>query len=337
MNYKIITLILSACLALFCLPVHATVDDQPLSSQEVETALQTLVRTIDNQYLVDKHRAKISHRLHRAISEGEFKNSFSFGRFKRKVEAMLIEASGDTNFEVHWRAGMSSIAEKQSEPYPGSLQWQHIEGGIGYIAIEGDMLSEHWQAQWDEAIRQAAAPNALIIDLRDAGLMSLSLSQHILNHFIPAGKHIADVGFTQSNRTRLVSQPIADNPITEHLPVYILTSPFVAGPWEFVAYTMKHTERATLVGMPTMGLGYMTKTVALSQHINLVFAYAEFTHPDTKDNWQDWGVLPHIRCEVQNALTAAQMLVASRRNYVHSDNKKPVGTLCNTGTADKKT
>lgn len=332
MKNNIVAIILSACIALFCLPLHASVDDQPLSTQEVETALQTLVRTIDSQYLSDKHRTRISRKIQRAISEGEFENSFTFGRFKRKVEAMLIEASGDTNFEIHWRAGMTGIAEKKPEPYPGSLQRQIFDNDIGYIAVEGDMLSNGWQAEWNQAISKLSRSKALIIDLRHAGSMSLTLSQHVLNYFIVPGNTISEVRFAGNKHTSLVTEKTADNPFDAELPVYIITSPFIAGPWELVAYTMKHMNRATLVGMPTMGLGYMTKTVALSPHLNIVLAHAEFRHPATQDNWQDWGVLPHVKCESHDALKATLTLIKNKVDSANGEDKHTGRMLCETNT-----
>ncbi|MBD3584872.1 hypothetical protein HHX48_03865 [Salinimonas sp. HHU 13199] len=324
-------------LSLTCLQVHAKVNEQVLTSQEIDTALERLVSTIDQHYIIDENRAALTRRIHRAINNGKFDNSFTFGRFKQNVEAMLTETSGDTNFELHWRAGMTGVAEKQAEPYPGRLQWQYLDGGIGYLAIEGDMFTHKWQAEWARSIRQLADSTALIIDLRHAGLTSLSLSQHFLDYFIPAGETITGVRFARNKHTRLVARVLADNPLDNQLPVYILTSPFTAGPWEFVAYTMKHQERATLLGMPTMGLGYLTKMVALSPHLNLKLAYAEFQHPITKDNWQDWGVLPHLKCDAKNALEAAQILIEQQINKASRQGKDAVSVLCNTADKSVKT
>ena len=280
-------------------------EEQILDQQEIVTAVTGLIDAIDQQYLFETKRQRITTQLTQALSNGEFDGHFSFGRFKRKMEAMLVAVSHDSNFELQWRSGLTG--DSSGDLLPGSVSWQKLPGDIGYISIEGDLVAKGWQKDIDRAFAASVDSRALIIDVRKAGLSSLALSHHVLSQFMPAGQPLSVITFARQSTEQMVSNgsPQAFPPA---LPIFIITSPFVAGPWEFVAYTLKHAERATIVGTPTMGVGYLTTTIVLSEHVKLVMANAELRHPKTDESWQGWGVLPTIYAEADRAMDVALKL-----------------------------
>ena len=288
--------------------LSAWADDEPLEQQEVTEAVNNLIGKIEQDYLLDEKRGQIVEYLTMALNRGEFNGHFPFPRLKMKLESMLISVSNDSNFEIHWRSGLTSSMEAPDIFFPGAIQTQLLDRDIGYLAIDGDFLNDSWRRDIDDAIEFLSDSKALIIDLRSAGLTSMSFSQYVLSYFIPVGQPLSNLTFGHSKTAPIVSVG-TENPVNSDVPVFIVTSPFVAGSWEFVAYTLKHAKRATIVGMPTMGLGYMTTTTKLSEHLSLVMAYAEFQHPETNESWKDIGVLPDVESNADDAMEVTLELV----------------------------
>ena len=89
----------------------------------------------------------------------------------------------------------------------------------------------------------------------------------------------------------------------------VVTSPFVAGPWEFVAYTLQQAGRATIVGQQTIGLSFMTVINTLSKHLSIEMANAQIINPHTLGNWQDEGVIPDINSDARDAVAETLLMI----------------------------
>ena len=281
-------------------------DEPLLSEQEVQGAMTRLVSVVEKKYIREDARQDTVELLNTALQRGELNGPFSFGRLKIKLESLLYSVSQDSNFELHWRSGLNGTA-MASDELPGALQTQMLEGDIGYLAVDGDLFDTQWQAEIDKAMAFLAGSQAIVIDLRSAGMSSLPLSQHFLSHFMPEGKPLSMVTLAHQQRTPLLAQPVA-SPVRSDKPLFIVTSPFIAGSWEFVAFTLQQAGRATIVGMPTIGLGYMTTVEQLSEHLSMVMAYAELQHPQTGDSWKSSGVIPDVQTDADQAMSVALKL-----------------------------
>lgn len=307
---KIFKFAMSCVLAfsLLCVQLSVSAADRPLKQQEINEAITHLISAVERDYLHTEKRPQITERLAEALKSGEFDGRFEFGRLKIKLESMLLDVSDDASFELRWHSGFSGSAHSTEGGLPGALQVQHIEENIGYLAIDGDFSEDSWQHAIDKAFTTLSESKALIIDLRTAGLSTLSFSQYFLSHFIPAGQPISNITFGDQKTIPLLSNNVK-NAISDDIPVYVLTSPFVAGTWEFVAHTLQQENRATIVGMPTIGLTTTTTTVELSEHLSIVMAYAELLHPATDSNWRKEGVMPDIFCDAKDAMNVTLELV----------------------------
>ena len=281
-------------------------DEPLLSEQEVQGAVTQLIRVVEKDYIREDVRQDTVELLTNALQRGELNGSFSFGRLKIKLESMLYSVSQDSNFELHWQSGLNGTLMAIDE-LPGALQTQMLDGDIGYLAVDGDLFDTQWRAEMDKAMAFLSDSQAIVIDLRSAGMSSLPLSQHFLSHFMPVGPPLSMVTLAHQQSTPLLAQLVA-SPVSTDKPVFIVTSPFIAGSWEFVAFTLQQADRATIVGMPTLGLGYMTTVEQLSEHLSMVMAYAELQHPQTGDSWKNSGVIPDVQTDADQAMSLALKL-----------------------------
>ncbi|MDB2330518.1 S41 family peptidase [Alteromonas sp.] len=279
--------------------------DNWLEQHEIEVALKNLIIAVEADYLFDENRALIVERLTSAINQRDFDGHYQFERFKRKLESMLFAVSKDSRFEIQWRASSLQLGVNGGKTFPGTIETQWFDDGVAYLLIDGDFTYSNSQEDINEAMAYLMDAKALVIDLTGAGYIDFAVANGFLQHFIPAGQPMVTLSLAHGNALNIVSE--ADVTLND-IPVYIVTSSFVAGTWEFVSYTLQHAGRATVVGEPTMGLSTMKTTTTLSEHISVVMAYAEPLHPVTKVNHKDEGVTPDIESNANEALDKALSL-----------------------------
>ncbi len=150
--------------------------------------------------------------------------------------------------------------------------------------------------------------DALIIDLRLAEEASLSFVLQLLSHVVPADTPLMELKFNHRLETLTSSQTLGFAHLQTEVPLYILTSSFVAGIWEFFCYSLQQLERANIIGEVTMGLSQLSKEVKVSDTTRLRMSYAEFSHPRTGESWHQEGVLPDYYFSGEAALNKARQL-----------------------------
>lgn len=293
------------------LPVQA--EDEWLEKEEVQGALKNLISAVETDYFFDEKRTVIVDKLTSAMHLGYVNDQYQFGHFKRKLERMLYASSKDSRFEISWRANLKQANDTSDTTFPGKIETQLLDDGVGYLSVDGDLIYSLSQEELDKALSHLSSARALVIDLQRAGHIDFDIAKHFLHRFTPKGQPLATLTFANNEATYIISETDMER-ISSDIPVFIVTSPFVAGSWEFVAYTLKHEERAIIVGMPTMGLSVMTTTKALSKHVNVTMAFAELHHPVTGTNWRDKGVIPDIASPSNEATSKAIKLASDAVN-----------------------
>lgn len=88
-------------------------------------------------------------------------------------------------------------------------------------------------------------------------------------------------------------------------PLYILTSKKTFSAAEAFAYTLKHLNKAIVVGETTKGEANRTKRVNLNDNFTISIPYIEAIHPVTKTNWEGNGVKPTIKSTKKDAFIVA--------------------------------
>lgn len=141
-----------------------------------------------------------------------------------------------------------------------------------------------------EQFRALANADALIIDLRQADHASLSVALQLLSYFVEPGTAIAKL--QKQRQVETIHTPAQASPFKPSMPIYIVNSAFVAGSWEFFGYTLQQHHKAVIVGEETMGVGYLSQTYPVSDHLAIRLNHALITHPQTGNHWDNQGVIP---------------------------------------------
>ncbi|MEW9797654.1 S41 family peptidase [Alteromonas sp. CYL-A6] len=308
------TFILLILLWCACVPSQTMADlrsdELMLSQQEVSEAITTLMDQLDRTYLFHQRVPSVNARLLAERNSPSFQREFQFGRFQRTLTAILVDESDDTHFEIIER---QTAHDGQAAPgsLPGGIATAWLNDTVFYLAIDGDLDLPLARAAFADALNAGSDATAVVIDLRTAGFGSVPLSRYLLSYFVAPDMALANIVYPHSRTERLMPVNLKQVRPSTDIPVYIIHSAFVGGAWEFFSYTLKHAGRATIIGEPTLGQAYLTKALPLSDHVAAKMVYAELRHPETGENWQGWGVLPHYKTRATEALDCARMLTGA--------------------------
>lgn len=170
-----------------------------------------------------------------------------------------------------------------------ALEWEILEGGIGYIAQH--TFTTNVPALFDEALTaiMATNPPAIIWDVRSNGGGSMAVAQEILSKFVAEGELFHVV--LKDDETRIFTA--SGEAIAADVPLYILVNQFTFSAAETVAASIQETGRGTTVGSTTFGKGTIQNTVPLSDDHIFEYTIGRWTTP-AGVFYQDVGFTPAV-------------------------------------------
>ena len=288
--------------------------EQPLEHKEVVEIVRNTAIALEQNYLVPDKADDVASALRAKLTIGKFDQVFDFERLQYVLRSIIIDITADNNFSLVKRSSLAPTGNQMTPEHIGIIDAQVLDKNIGFVALKGDFVFDDARQAFTDAVAQVSGTNALIIDLRKAGLGTVELAQHVISFFVKPDTNLAQITFGREAPQRLVSATISDTPsTTQDVPVFILTSSFVSGPWEFVAFSLKHLNRATIVGEETMGLGKMTIFRPVSKHAGIVFSYAEIKLDANREGWHKWGVMTDYQTSADASLETAYQLATQMR------------------------
>ncbi len=190
---------------------------------------------------------------------------------------LLIQRSGE-------RITFSPVRQERV-----ALEWEILEGGIGYIAQH--TFTTNVPALFDEALTaiMATNPPAIIWDVRSNGGGSMAVAQEILSKFVAEGELFHVV--LKDDETRIFTA--SGEAIAADVPLYILVNQFTFSAAETVAASIQETGRGTTVGSTTFGKGTIQNTVPLSDDHIFEYTIGRWTTP-AGVFYQDVGFTPAV-------------------------------------------
>ncbi|MDM7860964.1 S41 family peptidase [Alteromonas sp. ASW11-36] len=286
-------------------PARANTPELHLEHSEVLEIVQGISLAFDTHYIEPDKAKNVKQTLQSMLVTGDFDQAFEFYRLKTLLESTVIKITSDSNFKLVRRTNLSQQNAIDSEEHLSNAQTQVLEPNIGYIALSGDFVHDA-REELVAALNQMSDTDALIIDIRDAGLGSVDLSQLIISYFNEPNTLLGHIYAGRKTPVPLVSYDISE--LQFQMPVFILTSSFVAGPWEFLAYTLKHLEKATIVGEDTIGLGMLTSPIPVSKHASVLISTGIIKLNATDDSWHRSGVIADYQTSADASFEHAYQL-----------------------------
>jgi C-terminal processing protease CtpA/Prc len=149
--------------------------------------------------------------------------------------------------------------------------------------------------------------NAIIIDLRTNRGGVPSMMQLLSSYFFDETPVLLSNFYERKTDTKSQLYSFADvnGKRSTNKPVYILTSKNTFSAAEAFTYTLKHLDKATVVGEVTKGGANRTKRINLNDEFTISVPYIESINPITNTNWEGKGVQPNIKTTEKDAFVTA--------------------------------
>lgn len=300
--------------ALAAMPVAAFAGD--LTPKAAGEVLDQIDKGLDSYFFQDTAKAaKASLRAHRA----DYLKLDTRDAFAKAVSADLYSTTHDLHMKVAVQSLDASqgaaISDAQEELIDQRLAYglnsiRRLPGNIGYLKLSYLEQGPEGAVLIDSAMRLLKNTDALIIDLRANGGGGGSSDEEILGHLSRSPIPMAKITWRNADGSLSVDQRRPASPIGGPLypdkPVYILTARRTFSAAEALAYDLKASGRATLIGETTGGgANPANRAVPLSYGFRIFIPNGHVEHPITHTNWEGVGVAPDVAVAAGDALVTA--------------------------------
>jgi C-terminal processing protease CtpA/Prc len=161
------------------------------------------------------------------------------------------------------------------------------------------------------AMTLVADADALLLDLRGCVGGDPGIVAHLLSHLFDDDETPLTSIYeraTDSTRQWWTQAAVPGRRFGGTKPVFVLIGPATFSGGEQVAYDLKVTGRATLVGERSRGGAHPRIGVRLGDHLEAAIPTARAVHPLTGTNWEGVGVAPDIEVAADAAYDTAYAL-----------------------------
>jgi len=215
------------------------------------------------------------------------------------------------------------MATKMAEINYGFTEVKVLKGNIGYLNLRMFADIKYAKDAATAAMSFLSNTNAIIIDLRlnKGGVPSM---MQLLSSYFTDAKPVLLSNFYErktNSKTQLFTFETIEGKRITNKPLYILTSKNTFSAAEAFTYTLKHLDKAIVVGEVTKGGANRTKRINLNNDFSISVPNIKSTHPVTKSNWEGKGVQPTIETTEKEAFVKAYIdainkTVTSKKNNV---------------------
>jgi len=199
------------------------------------------------------------------------------------------------------------MAMKMAEINYGFSEVKILNGNIGYLNLRMFADTAYAKGAATAAMNFLFNTNAIIIDLRENGGGVPSMMQLLSSYFTDAKPVLLSNFYEREtdSKTQLFTIETIDGKRITNKPLYILTSKNTFSAAEAFTYTLKHLNKAVVVGEVTRGGANRTRTINLNDNFSLSVPYIKAIHPVTLSNWEGKGVQPNIETNNKEAFVIA--------------------------------
>ena len=302
--------------------VNVTSQNKEITKKEKKVILKLISEKLITTYI----DLEVAHRMVAEIKSNsrKYKSITSSTEFSKVLTRDLQKVSKDLHLKVNFepkRIAQSKrvmpkemqqkrnqmMAMRMAEVNFGFIETKVLNGNIGYINLRMFADIKNAKETATAAMRFLKNTNAIIIDLRNNGGGVPNMMQLLASYFTDEKPVLLSNFYERktNNKTQLFTfENIAGKRMT-NTPLYILTSKRTFSAAEAFAYTLKHLDKAIIVGEKTRGGANRTKRVNLNDDFTISVPYIEATHPVTKTNWEGKGVQPNIKSTKKDAFIVA--------------------------------
>jgi hypothetical protein len=294
---------------------HVATRAVPVSDELREGTVRAVARALMDVYIYPNLGRSMADTLLHSLAQGVYAGLTKAGALADKLTEDAVAVSGDRHV---WVEAQNPLVQVSSDPVNrdaselkrdrfGFREARMLSGNVGYIKF--DMIHDEEEAQgiMAAALADVAKCKALILDLRDNIGGEWGTAGLLLGYLLPAGTIVSRIFDREGTliEERTVPSTVPGEPFDASVSVYVLTSKKTGSAAEALAYTLKHMERATIVGEVTRGMAHPSEEVVVNDYFRMSIPYLRSENVNTGTDWEGVGVVPDISVSAGDALETA--------------------------------
>lgn len=313
-------------LALFLIVQNAMAQDSKrlLDTKEKKAIISAIKTHIEKSYIDLDLSKRMMIELDKNLKSSKYQKITSPVEFSKTLTEDLQSISKDLHLKVRFETEHIArennvisqeaqlemekrMALQMAEINYGFKEVKILEGNIGYLNLNQFADIKFAEQTAAAAMNFLSNTSAVIIDLRANGGGVPSMMQLLSSYFFDEKPVLlSDFYERETNeKTQLYSFENVKGKRSADKPLYILTSKHTFSAAEAFAYTLKHLDRATVVGEITKGGANRTKRINVDNGFIISVPYLQPINPVTKTNWEAKGVQPNIETSEKDAFVYA--------------------------------
>lgn len=291
---------------------------QLLTSQQIETIVDTICDKVEQGYVYAEKGKNIADYLHIQFKTGIYNKYTDPKELAGILTKDMRRVCYDGHLAVHFNApvpdGTTPNAPSKAAPKPAPTGEKNfnlkaveiLPGNVGYFRFDGFTNNMDVQPVLENALHFLEGTQALIIDIRyngggSRGMVNL-MEAYLLNKKTEMN---AIIGRSGKDTARLFTDPADAKGFTLNMPVYILTSRKTFSAAEDFAYGMQSIHRAQTVGETSGGGAHPIQNSPIGYGLSLSVPFMRAYNPYTHKDWEGTGVIPDIPCSAGSAIDVA--------------------------------
>jgi tetratricopeptide (TPR) repeat protein len=297
-----------------------------LSTKEKNAVVAAIKTHLEESYIDLDLSKKMITELDKNLKSNKYNKITSPDEFSKTITEDLQSISKDLHLKVRFEPERiaqekrvvseemqlemeKKMAMQMAEINYGFAEAKILDGNIGYLNLNQFADIKYAEETATATMNFLSNTNAIIIDLRSNGGGVPSMMQLLASYFFDETPVLLSDFYERktNTKTQLYSFESVNGKRCINKPLYILTSKHTFSAAEAFAYTLKHLDKATVVGEITKGGANRTKRVNLNDEFTLSVPYIQSIHPVTKTNWEGKGVQPNIKTNEKDAFVYAHV------------------------------
>lgn len=285
-----------------------------LTQDQVRQSIVETLKVLNDVYVFPEKAKEIQAVIIDRMHKGAYDHIKTNSEFQKQISEELRNVSTDVHL------GLLLVKDEETEPthvlvetedkYKHNYAFQMLEvlsGNVGYLKFNKFYQDEETIETVDYAMGFLKDTKAMIIDLSDNIGGSPELVRYILSHFFDEETLLwriherGDKDIYELNSIVEIGNP----KFKGNYPLFVLVGPDTASAAEIFSYTLKHYNRATIVGQKTRGVAHAVGAVKINKYFIGRFSMSTIINPITLTNFEVVGVQPDIKSSLDKSLDVA--------------------------------
>ena len=295
------------------------VDQNLLSSKNVQTNVEEVLKVVDENYVYPEIAEAMRKFVSKELLDGNYKGIRSHKALITKLQSDLRAVSKDNHISLHLAKNaldrnthIQPIVKPDDDFYVGLVSEKTDRKKVGYLRFDkfsGDVSTKNRVVA---AMKELEGTDSLIIDLRENIGGDPNLVAFLSSYFLDKNTHLWSI--LDRNGKTVFEVNSADQEQKYQGNLCLLTSQKTYSAAEAFVYTLKHLGRACIFGEATGGGAHLVQMERVNDEIDIRIPVARAYNPITKSNWEGTGVIPTVNVEASQAKSAAVEYFRNRDN-----------------------